>query len=518
MSDSNNKEAIEVLEVASTPVKQSAALSAHSSASVSAKKWLWIGFIVLLILAVYVIFLLPRALDKSKLGSSVSNDAQPIIKSNQEQIDKSQLPVATTQEPKSDIVIDDATQQQAKVQAEQLLTKIIELEATLDKHAVKTWAAEEFAETVEQGRIGDEYFRRQQYLQAIESFQVAIDKLQNLQQRIQSTFEHAIIRGEQALTLGDQPAALQQFELAKAIFPQEARAINGLQRATTLEKLFSLLQRGSSFEFHNQLQQAKSVYQDAVELDSLSTEAQAALARVDTKLKDQGFNQMIAVGYQAVQNRQYADARTAFNEAKKLKPGSNESTIGLNKVAAAIREEKIASLLFEAEHFVQLQQWQQAATSYDKILQINKNHEDAKKSLQDSKAKAQIINNLKAALSSADQLYKDNVLENAQQVLESVVKLEFPGSIIEQKNKELQQLVSVAETPIPVILESDNNTDVVVFKVKRLGKFSRNELQLRPGPYTIVGTRNGFRDVREIIEITPESKNSSISIVCEESI
>ncbi len=91
---------------------------------------------------------------------------------------------------------------------------MIELEADLDKHAVKKWETEEFSEAVEQGRIGDEYFRRQQYLQAAESFQVTIDKLQILQQRIRPTFEHAVTRGEQALSQGDQSAAVQQFELA----------------------------------------------------------------------------------------------------------------------------------------------------------------------------------------------------------------------------------------------------------------------------------------------------------------
>ncbi len=242
------------------------------------------------------------------------------------------------------------------------------------------------------------------------------------------------------------------------------------------------------------------------------------LGNVSRACKVMGVSRDTFYRYQELKNRQYADARAVFNDAKKLKPKANEPNFGLNKVAVAVREEKIASLLFEAEHFVQLQQWSQAATSYKKIIQINKNHKDVKKGLQDSNAKAQILNNLKTALSSADQLYKAKVLRNAQQVLESTAKLEFPGSIIKQHHKELQQLVRIAATPVPMISESDNNTEVVVFKVKRLGKFSRDELQLRPGPYTIVGTRHGFRDVRKTIQVTPESKNSLISIICEESI
>ena len=520
MPDSNNKEIIEVHELAFTPNKQGSVSSSVSSETLSITKWLWIGFMFLMILAGYVIFLLPSSLDKNKSGSSVSANDPSIIETKQDQINESKMAVTSTQleELKNTEVLDDLEIQQAKTRSEELLTKIIELEGNLEEHAVKKWAAEEFSESVEQGRIGDEYFRRQQYMQATESFQIAVDNLENLQQRIHPTFERAILRGEQALTQGDQPAAVQQFELAKAIFPQDTRAINGIQRAATLEQLFDLLQRGNSFEFHNQLLQAKLVYQEAVELDSLSTEARDAFVRVDEKLKNEEFNRMIATGYQDLQNRQYADARAAFNAAKKLKPSANEANIGLNKVAASIREEKVTNLIFEAEHFVQLQQWPQAASSYEKVLKINKNHKDAKQGLQDSDAKAQIFKDLKVSLSSAHLLYETNVLNNAEQVLASTAKIELPGSIIEQHAKQLQQLVRVATTPISVELISDNKTEVVVFKVKRLGKFDRYELQLRPGPYTIVGTRDGFRDVRKTIQITHDSKLTSFSVECEESI
>jgi tetratricopeptide (TPR) repeat protein len=516
MPDSKNKEIIEARELAFTPNKQSSV----SSEARSITKWLWIGFVFLLILAGYVILLLPSNSDKNKLGSSVAANDQSIIEIKQDQINESKLPVASTQleELKSTEILDDLEIQQAKIRSEELLIKIIELEANLEMHAVKKWAAEKFSENLEQGRIGDEYFRRQQYMQATESFQIAVDNLENLQQLIQPKFERAIIRGEQALTQGDQSAALQQFELAKAIFPKDIRAINGFQRVATLKQLFALLQRGSSFEFHNQLLQAKSVYQEAIELDSLSTEAQAAFVRVDEKLKDEEFNRMIATGYQALQNRQYADARAAFNAAIKLQPSANEAIIGLKKVAASIREEKVNNLLFEAKHFVQLQQWSQAASSYEKVLKINKNHKSARQGFQDSDVKSKIVKNLKLALSSAHQLYKARVLNDAEKVLASVAKIEFPGSVIEQYDKELQQLVRVATTPILVELTSDNKTEVVVFKVKRLGKFYRYELQLRPGPYTVVGTRDGFRDVRKKIQIMHESKLTSLSVVCEESI
>lgn len=515
----HSREVIETVEVVAASRNNDSAAT-NPSRSLPAKTWLWLGFLVLLILAVYVIFLLPSAVDKNQSNNNAGKELSPAIAPELDTTISSKSPpvLQPAKEIESTTAVDETAKLQTKTQAEELLTQLIELETLLEKHAVKKWAAEEFAQGTEQGRIGDEYFRRQQYTQAIESFQTAINQLRVLQERIQPTLERALTRGEQALTQGDQPAALHQFELAKAIAPTNTRAINGLQRAATIEQLFALLQRGSSFESHDQLQQAKSTYQEAVELDPLSDEAKSALSRVDTKLKDKEFNQMIAAAYQALQNGQYADARAAFNGAKKLKPDSKEPSIGLNKVAAAIRNEKIANLLFEAEHFVQLQQWAQAAISYEKILQLNNAHKTAQQGFLESAAKAKVLVDLKAALDSANKLHHAKILKKAEQVLAAASTLNSVGSIIEQHADELQQLVRVATTPIPIVLESDNNTDVVVYKVARLGTFSRTELQLRPGPYTIVGTRTGYRDVRKTINVTPESKNSTLSILCEEPI
>ncbi|MFK8026478.1 MAG: tetratricopeptide repeat protein [Gammaproteobacteria bacterium] len=518
MPDSNKREVIEVLDVTPAPNEKGGVESACPIKQKSNVKWLWIGFIVLLVLVVYVVFLLPRTLNKSDLADTENHNSQQSVVVEKSIADKILPDSAQHEEIRSVDVLQDSTQLQAKLDAEKLLTTIIELEAELTKHAVNKWATEEFAETVEQGRIGDEYFRQRQYISAIESFQSAIDKLKDLQQRIQPTFDNAIMRGEQSLELGDQPAALNQFELAKAIFPQDERASNGWQRAQTLKELFALLQRGSSFEFHNQLQQAKSVYQEALALDLLSTEATTAIQRVDIKLKDEEYNHIIAVAYQALQNQQYADARAAFKEARNLNPDSTEADIGLNKVAAAMRDAKIANLLFEAEHFVQLQQWAQATVSYEKILKISKKHAAANTGLLDSRAKAKVLNDLKLALNSADQLFKKTVLNNAEQVLSSASGLEMPGSVIEEYRQELEALVRVAVTPITLTLTSDNHTQVVVLKVKRLGMFNKQALQLRPGPYTVVGTRIGYRDVRKTINVTPDSKMTSISIVCDEEI
>ena len=484
----------------------------------TAHVWLWSGLAVLLLLVIAVIFLLPKAVDKNTAGRPLSQPGSDTVTPENRPAAPAPAVIQHAQQAAPSRADPSPAPYQARSEAEALLAELIALETTLQDHAVQKWAAEEYAQALEQGRLGDEYFRQRQYAQAIAPFKTAMVMLQTLQQRIQPTLTRALTRAEQALMQADEAAARQQFELARAIDSNNPRAINGLKRVPVIRQLFAVLQRAGSLESHGRLQQAKSAYQQALALDPQSQQAKSALARVENKLREQAFERMIAAGYQALQNAQYADARAAFNAAKTLSPNAEKPDLGLATVAQAVRREKIAGLLFEAEHFDALQQWPQAARSYEKILQLDSRHQAAQQGLAKSRAKAKLLAALNTALDPAAQLYRPEVLAQAENLLRQITLLESPGSMIEQQAVQLRQRVRVATTPVAIILESDNTTEVTVFKVARLGAFNKHQLQLRPGPYTIVGTRNGYRDVRLAINVSPQGGPAVITVRCEEPI
>ena len=78
-------------------------------------------------------------------------------------------------------------------------------------------------------------------------------------------------------------------------------------------------------------------------------------------------------------------------------------------------------------------------------------------------------------------------------------------------------MVQTAQIPLKITLESDNLTQVAVYRVGRLGAFLKKDLTLRPGSYTIVGTRNGFKDVRKRIALKP-GQPLRVTIICREKI
>ena len=78
--------------------------------------------------------------------------------------------------------------------------------------------------------------------------------------------------------------------------------------------------------------------------------------------------------------------------------------------------------------------------------------------------------------------------------------------------------IARANVPVHVALQSDNLTQVTVYRIGALGAFEQRSLELEPGEYTVVGTRPGYRDVRRQIMIVPGNAPAPIVIRCEDKI
>ena len=96
--------------------------------------------------------------------------------------------------------------------------------------------------------------------------------------------------------------------------------------------------------------------------------------------------------------------------------------------------------------------------------------------------------------------------------------LTSPGPRLQSQLARMQEHVRQAETPIRVALASDNATDVQIYRIGKLGLFEHRDLDLMPGRYTVVGTRQGYRDVRKELNVLPGAPPPELVVRCEEPI
>ena len=74
------------------------------------------------------------------------------------------------------------------------------------------------------------------------------------------------------------------------------------------------------------------------------------------------------------------------------------------------------------------------------------------------------------------------------------------------------------DKPVRLWLVSDNATQVAIPSIGSFGTFAKREIELKPGRYTVIGTRNGYRDVRRDVTVIPGQENQTISVTCSEPI
>ena len=410
-------------------------------------------------------------------------------------------------------------QQAMKRQAEALLLDIIEKQEWLRQRGVSLWAAGEYDLAASAGQAGDEAFRTRAFSEAVRHYEQALHALHALERRAAQVLGEQLVLGEEALERNQGETAMRHFELAQAIDPRNPRVMNGLKRANTIHALFSLLEKGGNLEAAGRFPEAERTYRQAVELDPLAADARTALQRVTAQLTGEQFRKLVAQGYAWLDARRFQDAREAFRKAHKLMPDSKQPAKGLASVDQAVHDEKVESLKIEAEHFELQQEWGLALQSWQQLLGLEPGAGYAVEGAARARLRDALLERLENHIRAPQRLSSAGVAAEARALLDEVAAVKGgPGNRILDRAAVLEETLVLANRPVPITLQSDNETDVTLLRVGRLGRFQRHEILLKPGRYTLVGSRPGYRDIRKILDVTLGMETGRLTIRCEETI
>jgi hypothetical protein len=243
--------------------------------------------------------------------------------------------------------------------------------------------------------------------------------------------------------------------------------------------------------------------------------------RREERQQDSGqkrFAAAMSTGLKALADGNFAAAESSFQMALDLKPGSSEAMDGLGRARQSLRLEAIEQHGERAREYAASERWLEAVAEYRSVLAIDPTIRFAIQGEQEAASRAELDSRLNAYISNPDRLSSLAVLSAAAETLDQARVVEPTGPRIQTQIEELQRAVKTASTPIKVRLVSDNNTEVMVYRVGALGKFEQRQLDLRPGSYTAVGRRDGYRDVRRVFKVAHGEAMEPIVVRCEEKI
>jgi hypothetical protein len=401
-----------------------------------------------------------------------------------------------------------------KEAANKALAAFLKLKKALEEKNVAEWGGEDYEEMAILSREGDALLMDHLFLAAAAKYAQAERKAAVLAEKAESVFQRLVEEGGKALGAGDSNTARQKLRAALMIEPSNGPARENLERAEKLDAVRRLIESGKNHEKNNRFAFAHADFQEALKLDPESEDAQKGLNRVNEWIVGEQFQRLMSEGLTAYHNGDYRSARTRLLKAKAFRPDSREVQNALVQVDAAIRLAKIEKLQRNAKTAEKTEDWEQALKSYLAVLKIDPKIGFAVEGKDRALEHIRVAKRVGFFLQNSDAVESSQQLRNAMQVIEVAETLQPKGPHFRARLDELKMIVDAVRTPVKVMIESDDLTEVVVYKVGKLGRFPFRELSLRPGTYTVVGSRNGYKDVRQKIIVKPGQKTLRVTVIC----
>jgi eukaryotic-like serine/threonine-protein kinase len=412
--------------------------------------------------------------------------------------------------------IDFARLAEQKQAAETLRASVAERWQELTEHAVERWAAEPAAAVKTALTAGDQAFSVREYLKAQSQFEQAEQRISELERQQPTMLAAKLQEGSQAIEQGDSAKARAAYELAIAISPNHAGAKAGLKRASSLDQVLALLTTARTQEQAGQWVPALGSYRQALQLDPQTQSASAAVSRIESQLATDAFGRAMARGYQHLSASQYAPARAAFEEARKIRPQAPELAQALGEVQQAERTQAIGQHLRRATEAEAQEKWADALNELRAALKLDGTVAAATEGVARVEPRARLHEEFELYLTQPERLFAPAVRQTARVSLDRARALPQQGPVLRSQVEKLEGWLKRAEAPVRVSLQSDNLTRVTIYRVGELGTFSERSLELVPGKYIVLGTRPGFRDVRREFALLPGEQPAPVVIRCEE--
>jgi tetratricopeptide (TPR) repeat protein len=402
--------------------------------------------------------------------------------------------------------------------AEERFSEFVQARKALDAKGAAHWGGELYSKVAALSKVADELFMEKEFKGTAERYAEAQAALEELEGEMESALRQLLDEGLLALEEGDGDLAQRRFSVALMIDSENLSAKRNLKRAKHVETVGQLIASGANHERAGSLALALADYEEALKLDSESEGAKVAFDRVKKQIAAARFQQLMSSGFAALQRGDYRSAQPIFLEAKSLRPGSTEVKDALAQVDSVRRLARIEALQKEALAAEKSESWERAIDSYAAVLEVDGSVQFAIEGKEWATKLYQVERRMDFYLEKPTALESDSYLDRAVALVTEAKGIDPIGPRLGEKLGKLEKLVALAQTPVRVTVESDSLTEVVVYKVGNLGRFQVRELKLRPGTYTIVGARSGYRDVRRKIVVKASEGSVRVTVKCSEKI
>jgi eukaryotic-like serine/threonine-protein kinase len=264
-------------------------------------------------------------------------------------------------------------------------------------------------------------------------------------------------------------------------------------------------------------ERAQQAFAVANRIDPENRTARDGLERVKAALDDQRYTKAAAEGYAALGAGRLDDARAAFERARALRPDGAEALTGLHRLDTA-GGRNVGAMRARAAALESQERWEEAMRVYEDLLRQDRSLTFAQEGRERAARRLLLDESLWDLIDRPDRLSAPQARAQAATLLQEAQEQPDPGPELRGQIARLSALLPGIDKPVHLSLMSDNLTQVAIPSIGTFGSFTRREIQLRPGRYTVIGRREGYRDIHRDIVVSPGEGDVTVNVSCDDPI
>ena len=359
---------------------------------------------------------------------------------------------------------------------------------------------------------GNGLYDGKRFNEAVRVYAKVLESLTYLDEVFQSTAEE--LRKQSYEQLGSEAygAALTGYERLMEWFPQSTEIQDSLEltrQAVALQPEIDQIKRlvavGRIKEAENRIVEVPA---------GVWTNVLVNLRKdISSFKRDQTFKDLITLGYQHMDSKQWLEASKMFTEALELRPDSTVAIDALRSIELEVQQALVSRYQLEYPKRLESEDWVAGAEVLQALIRLDPENEHADRELRRVNDIIAIEDSLdKYIVVASDVLDKQN-REAIKSLLDQTEDHSY-GERVNAKRARLFRLYVQYTTPITLTLLSDNKTMVRIQPGRDVGRFKSRRLEILPGTYLLIGTRRGYREARREVVIEPGSGPREMRIAC----
>lgn len=299
-------------------------------------------------------------------------------------------------------------------------------------------------------------------------------------------------------------------------FAPEALALQ--KRIVVLPDVKKYLREAETARIENNDKKRYRLLSQVVALDAFREDLHDEITRLAEKIAEEEYASIIKQGLQAVENKKFSVARSFLRDAKARFPARSETRILAGKLSRLASDVSLSDALRKGDAASGKDDWPLALKLYRKALANRPNHAR----LADKVWQAEKIISLDKIVSDYierhHRLGDPNVADKASNILQDADPYRKFSQSLDKKLTRLSRYIAGYETLVDLVIKSDNQTNIVVRGVGKVGIVNEKTIQLRPGKYALEGKRAGYKSKLVYITLDINKNRSEVEIICDEPI